>query len=57
MEKKKDDKTRATRRVSSDEINKKVSKKGLFGKKKEIKQTAEQNQMILEIKKMKLVHG
>ena len=32
-------------------LNKKVSKKGLFGKKKEIKQTAEQNQMILEIKK------
>ena len=32
-------------------LNKKASKRGLFGKKKEIKQTAEQNQMILEIKK------
>lgn len=32
-------------------LNKKASKQGLFGKKKEIKQTAEQNQMILEIKK------
>ena len=32
-------------------LNKKASKKGLFGKKKEIKQTAEQNQMILGIKK------
>lgn len=32
-------------------LNKKASKKGLFGKKKEVKQTAEQNQMILEIKK------
>ena len=32
-------------------LNKKASKQGLFGKKKEIKQTTEQNQMILEIKK------
>ena len=32
-------------------LNKKASKQGLFGKKKEVKQTAEQNQIILEIKK------
>ena len=33
-------------------LNKKASKKGLFGKKRtEVKQSAEQNQMILEIKK------
>lgn len=32
-------------------LNKKASSKGLFGKKKEVKQSAEQNQMILEIKK------
>lgn len=33
-------------------LNKKVSKKGIFGKKnKEIKQTSEQNQMIIELKK------
>lgn len=33
-------------------LNKKVSSKGLFGKKKkEVKQSAEQNQMIIEIKK------
>lgn len=33
-------------------LNRKASKKGLFGKKKtEVKQSAEQNQMILEIKK------
>lgn len=33
-------------------LNKKATSKGLFGKKKEIKQTAEQNQMIMEIKKL-----
>ncbi|MBQ2835279.1 MAG: hypothetical protein IJE68_00350 [Clostridia bacterium] len=33
-------------------LNKKASSKGLFGKKKEIKQTTEQNQMVLEIKKL-----
>lgn len=32
-------------------LNKKASSKGLFGQKKEIKQTAEQNQMIIDIKK------
>ena len=33
-------------------LNKKASSKGLFGKKKEIKQTTEQNQMVMEIKKL-----
>lgn len=45
------------RKIDTDEkklkkLNKKASKQSLFGKKKEIKQTAEQNQMILEIKKL-----
>jgi len=33
-------------------LNKKAASKGLFGKKKEVKQSAEQNQMIMEIKKI-----
>lgn len=33
-------------------LNKKASSKGIFGKKKEIKQTTEQNQIVLEIKKL-----